>query len=370
MMSKIVIVGCGIIGAAIAYELSLLPELDITVIEQHSMASGSTRAALGVLMGVISQKKKGRAWRLRQTSLKRYQTLISELEAATGLSIPVNRQGVLKLLFEGDNLEQWQKLQEFRDLEGWELFIGDRAYLQDQCPHLVNDQIIGAVYSPNDLQINPVKLTEALVAAAQLNGVKFYFHSTVINCLTHSQNDGLKSCNKIETSQGEIDVDQLIISAGLGSTPISQFLQQTIPIVPVLGQAIRFKLNQPLGKPDFQPVITGNDIHIVPLGNQEYWLGATVEFPTPTAKTVADPQLLEQVKQGAIAFCPQLKDAIILETWSGKRPRPDGISAPIIDTLPGYSNVLLATAHYRNGVLLAPATALDIVSMVRGSLNC
>ncbi|BAZ44566.1 FAD dependent oxidoreductase [Chondrocystis sp. NIES-4102] len=368
-MSKIVIIGCGIVGAAIAYELSLVAGLDITVVEQHTPASGSTGAALGVLMGVISQKKKGRAWRLRQTSLKRYQTLIPELQAITGLSIPVNRQGVLKLLFEGDNFEQWQKLQAFRALEGWELIIGDRAYLNQQCPHLLNDQIIGAVYSPNDLQVNPVKLTEALVAAATLNGVKFYFHSTVINCLTHSQDNGL-SCNKIETTQGEIAVDQLVISAGLGSTPLTQFLQQTIPIVPVLGQAIRFKLNQPLGKSDFQPVITGNDIHIVPLGNQEYWLGATVEFPIPTAETIADPQLLEQVKQGAIAFCPQLKDATILETWSGKRPRPDGISAPIIGTLPGYSNVLLATAHYRNGVLLAPATALDIVSMIRGNLNC
>ena len=66
----------------------------------------------------------------------------------------------------------------------------------------------------------------------------------------------------------------------------------------------------------------------------------------------------------AIAFCPELKQATILKTWSGKRPRPEGIPAPIIEKLTGYSNVLLATAHYRNGVLLAPATALEVARLL------
>jgi glycine oxidase len=363
-MSKIVIIGCGVVGAAIAYELSLIPGLDITVIEKNAPASGSTGAALGVLMGVISQKKKGRAWRLRQTSLKRYETLIPELEAKTGLTIPVNRQGVFKLLFVGDNLEQWQKLQGFRASEGWELIIGDRAYVNQQCPYLVNDKIIGAVYSPCDRQIDPVKLTEALVTAATINGVKFYLKTTVANCLTQVKEGELASCNQLETSKGEIEVEQLIISAGLGSTSLTASLQQTIPIRPVLGQAIKFKLEQPLGNPNFQPVITGNDVHIVSLGNQEYWLGATVEFPTETGESNADEKLLEQVRQKAISFCPILETATILKTWSGKRPRPEGISAPIIGHLSGYSNVLLATAHYRNGILLAPATALVVCQLL------
>ena len=361
-MSKIVIVGCGVVGAAIAYELSLISDLDITVIEKNIPASGSTGAALGVLMGAISQKKKGRAWRFRATSLKRYETLIPELEAKTGIDIPVNRQGILKLLFVGDDLEKWQKLQEFRASEGWELQLGDRDYLARHCPHLTCEDIIGTVYSPQDRQIHPVKLTQALVAAADANGVEFHFGVEAKNFIV--EDDELKSCQRIETSIGNIEVERLIISAGLGSTPLTQSLQQAIPIRPVLGQAIKLKLDRPLGNSDFQPVITGNDIHLVPLGNNEYWLGATVEFPTETGESIADAELLERVKQGAIAFCPELTRATILETWSGKRPRPEGIAAPIIERLTGYSNVYLATAHYRNGVLLAPATALEIVKMI------
>lgn len=372
-MSKVVIIGCGVVGAAIAYELSLRSELDITVVDKNTPASGSTGAALGVLMGAISQKKKGRAWRFRSTSLKRYQTLIPELIAKTGLNISTNHQGIFKLLFAGENLEKWQKLREFRAAEGWELEIADRHFATKHCPHIVNENIIGAVYSPQDGQINPVELTKALVAAATANGVKFHFGVEVKNFIT-AQNTGgerltqiedeLTTCQQLETTTGKIKVGQLIISAGLGSTNLTQYLQQKIPICPVLGQAIKLKLDQPLGNPDFQPVITGNDIHLVPLGKNEYWLGATVEFPTDAGSSIADAELLKEVIQGAIAFCPDLKNAKILESWSGKRPRPEGIPAPIIEKLAGYSNVLLATAHYRNGVLLAPATALEAVQML------
>ncbi len=368
MNQKIVIIGCGIIGAAIAYELSLIKGLDLTVIEQSQKpASGSSGAALGVLMGIISHKKQGRGWQLRETSIQRYSSLISELVAKTGIEIPVNHQGIVKILFAEDNLEKWHKLQQLRASQGWKLEIWDLDYLHRQCPqiNLDNHQIIGAVYSPQDRQINPTKLTEALVMAATQNGVEFHFG---VKCHNFEKRqlveDNLLRCDRLNTTVGELNSDYVIISAGLGSTPLTACLQQEIEIRPVLGQALKFRLDNYLGKPDFQPVITGDDIHIVPLKNQEYWLGATVEFPSDTREIIADTHLLETIKNKAIAFCPALTDATVLETWSGKRPRPQGITAPIIGYLPQYSNVILATAHYRNGVLLAPATALEVRSLI------
>ena len=358
---KIVIVGCGIIGASIAYELSLIPGLRITVIEKNQPASGSTGASLGVLMGAISHKKKGQGWQLRETSLRRYETLIPELEAKTGMKIPINRQGIVKLLFDGDILDKWQKLENFRQKQGWKLEIWDVAELQRQCPQINREKIIGAVYSPQDRQINPTKLTEALVVAATQNGVDFRFGVKCPRVITTSINN----CYQIETTKGNIELDYLIIAAGLGSSPLLASLQAEINIRPVLGQALKLKLHRDLGKLDFQPVITGNDVHLIPLGNKEYWLGATVEFPSETGEVIAQRQLLEQVQTDAMAFCSALVDATILETWSGKRPRPEGIPAPIIGKLAGYSNVLLATAHYRNGVLLAPATALKIKQILK-----
>ena len=356
---KIAIIGCGIVGAAIAYELSLVEGLDITLIDQKAPASGSTNAALGILIGIISRKTKGRAWRLREASMQRYPTLISELEGIIGKAIPHNSQGIVMLRFAGEDTSKWEKLISLRHSQGWNLELWDRAQLQSQCPQVENDQVIGAVYSPQDLQINPVALTQALVTAAEINGVTCGWGVKVNNFVTQGS-----KCVQLQTNEGNLPFDWLVVAAGLGSTPLTASLAQPLDIRPVLGQAMRVKLNQPLGNPDFQPVITGEDVHIAPLGNQEYWLGATVEFPDEIGEIKADETLLNRVREQGIAFCPDLADATILNTWSGKRPRPEGMSAPVIGNLPGYDNVLLATGHYRNGVLLAPATALAIKGLI------
>ncbi len=368
-MSKIIIIGCGIVGATIAYELSLIPQLKITVIEKDSLACGSTGAALGVMMAVISGKTKGRTWRLREASLKRYQSLIPELEAKTGITIPVNDDGIIKLLFAEDKLDKWQKLAQTRSQQGWNLEILTLGQLQQRCPGVAMENLIGAVYSPEDRQVNPQILTKALVAAAQENGVEFQFQTdcqipavAVDSALDSSS--GSQTCRQIETNGAKLDCDQVIIAAGLGSAPLTESLAAAVDIRPVLGQALRLQLEQDLGLDSFQPVITGNDILFVPLGDRQYWLGATVEFPDEDGKVVAQPDLLTKFKQEAETFYPAIANAKILASWQGKRPRPFGQAAPVIGKLDGFENVWLATAHYRNGVLLAPGTAEEIKKLM------
>lgn len=356
-MTHVAVIGCGIVGAAIAYELSYVSGLKVTVLDRQSPAQGVTGAALGILVGISSHKIKGRLWHLRQTSVQRYETLIPELEALTGHQIPFNRNGILRLCFAGEELETWEKLAETRRTQGWQLEIWDTEQVLSRCPQLNSDKVVAAIYSPQDRQVNPTALTQALVAGAERNGVMFKFGVAVESVQTTSESAPLRSCHQIQTTVGSLDVDWLVISSGLGSTPITASLEQPIDIRPVLGQALHLRLKHPLGNPDFQPVITGNDVHIAPVDEREYWVGATVEFPDEAGDVVAEPTCLEKVRQDAIAFCPTLAEATILRTWSGKRPRPEGRPAPIIGQLPGYNNVLLATGHYRNGVLLAPATA-------------
>lgn len=353
-MTKVAIIGCGIIGATIAYELSLIPELNVTVLEQKSPAQGATSAALGVLMGIISHKVKGSAWRLRQSSMQRYETMIPELEKSLGREIPFNRQGILLLCMEGENLISWEELAEVRRSQGFSLEIWDSEKLNANCPQLNLEKVIAGVYSPQDRQINPTILTLALVDAAKKNGVNFKFGVDVSEIAPLA-----KGC-QIKTKDDKIECDWLVLASGLGSSLLTKSLLQPIDIRPVLGQALHLRLDNPLGNPDFQPVITGNDVHIVPLGGGDYWVGATVEFPADGYKVEPDASRLELVKQEAIAFCPPLADATIIKSWVGLRPRPEGRPAPVIGNLPGYSNILLATGHYRNGILLAPATAQAI----------
>ncbi len=376
-MIHVLVIGCGVVGAAIAYELSLVPGLTITVLDKQPPAQGATGAALGVLMGIISHKTKGNAWRMRQASIQRYEVLIPELEALTGRQIPFNRQGILMLCSKGEDLTDWQRLVEIRQSQGWQLEIWDAAQVRSRYPQLDCDT---AIYSPQDRQVEPLSLTLAMVDAAQHNGVTFHFGVTLEEY--YLSTSSTKSVGAVDESPLRQDVDWLVVAAGLGSL---QFLQgirsfppmtvsnQTLnslpcpPIRPVLGQALYLRLGHPIGNPDFQPVITGDDVHIVPVGGGDYWVGATVEFPTNGDEVVAAPEMLEAVRQSAIAFCPALAKATVVRTWTGLRPRPEGRPAPIIGYLQGFSNVLLATGHYRNGVLLAPSTAQAIRQMIAQS---
>ena len=387
-MSHIVIIGCGIVGAAIAYQLSKIEGLKITVLDKQMPAQASTGAALGVLMGVISQKAKGRPWKMRRMSVQTYHSLIPELEAKINRPISHNRQGILQLCLPGDDLDKWQRLIDIREADGLPLEMWDVERLSDRCPQLQTSEVTAAIYSPQDLQVKPVELTLALVEAAQQNGVKFHFGVTVAEYESISQPKNEYRCRQVhiksldETKKAPAlpDVDWLVVAAGLGSLPCLQGikggklrslqlkrksnLDHRFTIVPVLGQALHLQVPAPLGNPDFQPVITGDDVNIVPVAENEYWVGATVEFPNDIGEVVADSNLLDTVMAKAINFCPGLADATILRKWSGLRPRPEGQAAPAVGYLEGFKNVLLATGHYRNGVLLAPATAEAVEKMI------
>lgn len=364
-MKKIVIIGSGIVGSSIAYKLSQYPQLDITLIDAQSPGTGATGAALGILMGIISYKVKGRAWKLRESSLQRYNTLIPELEKLTGLVIPSNNYGIVKLLFCAEDIAKYEQLAEVRSQQGYELQIWTPEVLKSRCLEVDTSSVAGAVYSPYDRQINPTPLTQALVKGASLKGVKCLFGEKVEQITSISNSDNhQQNCREVHLKNQTLLADWVILATGLGTTSLIKSLGSDLAIKPVLGQALLVKNDHWRHDSEFNPVITGNDVHIVPMKNNEFWLGATVEFPTEDMQIVPHQDLLNKLHQNAIAFCPNLADAPIMLSWSGKRPRPDGKTAPVIEKLANYNNILLATGHYRNGILLAPATADAIASMI------
>jgi glycine oxidase len=357
MSTSISIIGCGIIGATIAYELSCSTACQINVYDSQQPAQAATGAALGVMMGIISQKIKGRAWNFRKESISRYQTLIPELEKITKSKIPNNSQGIVKLLSVEDDIAKWEQIAITRAEQEWQLELWNARKVSTQLPQ-INRQFTGmAVYSPQDLQVDPVALTNALVAAAKLNGVNFHF-DRLIESITADQT---QSCN-ISTADSTITSDWVIVTAGLGSTSLLA-PHSSIEIQPVLGQAYQIRLPKSLGNPDFQPVIIADDVNIVPAGNNDYWVGATVEFPVDGVMT-AQAEALAKIQQIAAEICPMLATGEIIRTWQGLRPRPNHRPAPVIDRVGQNKRVLVATGHYRNGILLAPATARIIGDML------
>lgn len=349
-MTRVGIIGAGIVGAAVAYELSTLAGLEISLFEAGTPGQGSTGAALGVWMGAISQKTGGRGWRLRRTSLERLETLVPELERLTGKTLPVNRQGIVLLQFDPQEEGRWRRLQQRRQEQGYVLEYWSRETLLSHCPQVRDPRIVGAVYSPQDRQVHPLPLTQALLRGAEERGVQLYLKTPVLSLSPPGAPLAFK------TEQGDFPLDAAILCAGLGTNRLLRDTLDPLRLQPVLGQALEIQLEETLGLPDFQPVLTGQDLHLVPLGDRRYWVGATVEPETEEP----DPGRLTALWEQICAFYPALAGGQILQTWQGLRPRPAGESAPVIRPLQGYPQVLLATGHYRNGVFLSLATALEI----------
>lgn len=372
---QVTIGGCGIVGAMIAYELSQVPGLAITVCDRQpgpAPANGTqcptaTGAALGVLMGVTSKKSKGNNLQLRLASLQTYETLIPQLVAQTGRVIPVNHQGLVMLQFADDDLARWEDLVKIRYDQGWPLEIWSSDRLKAHLPHFNYEQVSAGVYSPRDRQIDPIALTQALIAAAQQNGVLFCWSTEILGLISSAQTAARSPCQTVQTTTGDIATDWLIIAAGLGSTPLTQTLGSPLLLQPVLGQAIHLRLAAPLSHPLPQPVVTGHDVNFVPLGDQDYWVGATIEFPLEATPPQPNPADFAALMAQAIALFPALATATTQRTWQGLRPRPQGRPAPVIERLSGHHNVILATGHYRNGVLLAPATAAAVQQIIMAS---
>lgn len=340
LMTTITIVGCGVIGALLAYELSKdvsANTLDVTVIEANTQpAMGATGASLGVLMAVCSAKARGTLVKLRLASLSKYDRLIMELTTQTKQDLRYNRNGILNL-YRSPNAETTSRsLIEIRRKQGFELQWLEHQELTEQFSQW---QAEGGLFSPCDRAVHPTRFVNALVAAATQNGVKFLWNTSVKNL-------------------EDISSDRIVITSGMGSNPlIAPFLKNQTQdlLLPIGGQALRLKVpNLNLKNIVHAENEDGTDINIVPLGDDQYWLGATLEFePSQLPREANVPFLLEQ----AIAWCPTFANAEVLETWAGDRPRPQANQAPILGFVPDHPHMLIATGHYRNGVMMAPVTA-------------
>ncbi len=347
------VIGCGVVGCAIAYELAA-SGLSVIGVDAGDPAAGSTGAALGVLVGISSQQPGGDAVHLRLKSLERFDPLIARLEEDLGRGLPVNRCGLLKLLKEGE-AAAWQETLVARQQAGYPLQLLNPVEVGSLQPGLRSDRA-GAIYSPQDRQVQPKLLTQALLEAAQRKGSQFFFHQPVQR--VKRSPDPPFRLHAVYTPAFTFSAGHVILAAGLGSCPVADELELRLPLQAVKGQALWVKAPGLL----LGPVVTDEDLHLVPLGDGSLWVGATVEFHAPHPKPTL--QALQDLLARATSLCPALAEATLLDHWAGCRPRPLGQRAPILGFAPDYVNLLIATGHYRNGVLLAPISAAIMRDLV------
>ena len=250
---------------------------------------------------------------------------------------------LLQLADGDETLGRMRQLAEARSARGVSLL--ERHELQSIWPGLTH----GGLLSERDGRINPLLLLKALrkaLANLPVTGV-----TAAVETISRT-GQGQGSGWQLVCHDGRcLHQDAVVICAALNSPALLQPLGHPRPMQPVLGQALKLKITSgPTDWMSWPAVLVHRGYNLIPDGHGHLLLGATVE---PGERSMPEPlQLMRDLEHSAPEW---LRNARVLDHWSGLRARPVERPAPLLERLePG---LLLATGHYRNGVLLTPATA-------------
>jgi glycine/D-amino acid oxidase-like deaminating enzyme len=347
----VLVVGGGLVGLSVAWQL-LLRGHPVALIDPQLEGAEpehcGSAAALGVLMAQVFHRSSGRGWRLRQRSHALWRQWLGQLEAR-GHHLP-QRQGLLLLAASSEELERQQRLVEERQRRGIALELWGPEQLAKLQPALPAGAL-GALHSPNDGQLDPGPVLGALWAECRALGLQASGDGAV--ALERSGSGWRVQCS----SGAHHSAPWLVISAGVSSGALLAGLGHQLPMEPVLGQALELELAADPAW-TWPGVAVWKGLNLVPRpdleGGRRCWLGATLE-PGSEASASALAQLRHWDTATPASELDWLATATVVRQWQGQRCRPVGRPAPVLEQLePG---LLVVSGHYRNGVLLAPASA-------------
>jgi glycine oxidase ThiO len=346
-VTDVLVIGGGIIGLAIALQLRL-EGAQVTVLSRDFKQAAS-HAAAGMLAPQAEAIPASPMLELCLRSRDLYPAWAEELEAMTGASTGYWACGILKPVYQdrasGERDDESRLPQSSDAIPSYWL---EQAAIHDHQPGL-SAKVVGGWWYPKDAQVDNRSLTATLWMAAREAGVAIQEGITAESVLTEG--------DRVVGVRSQVDnwhADHYILATGAWSNELLP-----VPVHPKKGQMLSVKVPVEQGLP-LQHVLFGEEIYIVPRRDGRIIVGATSEAVGFTPNNT--PAGVQALLTRAIRLFPAIADYPIQECWWGFRPAtPD--EAPILGTSP-YTNLTLATGHYRNGILLTPVTALLIANLV------
>ena len=209
----------------------------------------------------------------------------------------------------------------------------------------MSPDVLGSLYFPNDWQVENRKLIHALEKFAELNEIEIRENCEIKNLLI--ENGKVVGA---ETEGEKFHAETVVLATGAWTSLIKAGDFTLPPVVPIRGQIIVFHTAKRL----FGKVIYSPRGYLVPRADGRILSGATVE-DAGFDKTISE-NATEILRENAEEIAPNLVNLKIHDQWVGLRPfAADGL--PVLGEIAGIENLFIATAHYRNGILLAPLTA-------------
>jgi glycine oxidase len=345
--ADVVVVGAGVIGLALAYELGRRGRRTL-LLERDRPGAGATWAAGGMLAPVSEAETDPPALiDFGRDSLRRYPTFVAEVERLAGASCGYQREGTLWVALDRDDAAELAHVRETLVAKGLAVRPLGVDELRAREPHLSGRALVGLLVA-EDHQVDPRALVGALERANSRLGVEVRAGSAVQRIERTSHGTLLVSGQQTGGGAVAEEAGTVVVAAGAWGAGEIELPTPPPGIRPVKGQLVRLR-----GPRLLRCVVRTPHVYLVPRADGELLVGATVEEMgydlAPTAGATLD--LLRRAWQAL----PGIYDLHLAEVSVGLRAAVDDHLPVIGETdVPG---LFLAGAHFRNGVLLAPATA-------------
>ena len=319
--SDIIIIGAGVIGCSIAYELGRRGA-SVQVVDDRPAGMGATQASAGVLAPYIEAHEGGPLFDLTARSLDRFDGFLARVMAASGVDVAYRRTGTLDVALHDDTIRRFKSRVDALARRGVaaELIDGERVRIEE--PHLTNLALGGMAIASHGF-VAAGELTRALTLAARRHGVNF------------AQRDRVRRIRSgagdlvIETDTETLEGSAVVLAAGSWSGQVGVEGASAAPVRPVRGQLLQLAWN---GAP-LRRVTWSERCYLVPWDDGTVLVGATVEdagFDERT--TVAG---VHDLMAAAAELVPHARTASFQAARAGLRPAtPDDL--PLV----GWSTVL------------------------------
>ena len=345
----ILIIGGGISGMLTARELRLAGR-EVSIIDKSAVGRESSWAGGGILLPIYPWRQAPAISKLVAASLQRFPLLSAELFESTGIDPEWRDCGMLIC-----------KNPDLADATAWcdEYHIAYQTGINERQLHF-NTQFQNPLWLPEIAQIRNPRLLQALKANLLQLGVVF-FENTHITGIGGTEG----RISRIDTGTQSFNIQQLVICSGAWTADVLQTLlpktstARQLPIKPVKGQMLVFDAT-----PDTLPhMVLDGDHYLIPRRDGKILAGSTVET------TGFDKSTTNVAKQAlynfAIGLLPELQHYPLSQHWAGLRPgTPTGV--PFIGFHSDYSNLSINAGHFRNGLVMSPASAQLLADLILG----
>jgi glycine oxidase len=374
-----VVVGGGVIGLSCAWRLAQ-QGARVVVVERGEPGCGATRVAAGML-APVGELTFGEPELLQLTlaAARMYPQFVAELEAASGQRTGYEQLGALHVALDRDEAAQLRRVHDLqRSLELEAEWLPPRR-CRDLEPGLT-PSFHGGVFAPGEAAVDPRALTSALLAALRAEGVEVLTDTEVVDGIfeggrlagvrtrsSHEIGDEMRPDLSPDTGDSCVRAETTVLAGGAWSGATEWLPEHARPpIRPVKGQVLELRRRD--GEPPAHHILASERVYLVPRADGRLIVGATVE--EVGYDTVVTAGGVHELLREAYRLLPDVAEMELVDAIAGLRPgTPDNL--PLVGQ-GAIDGLVLATGHFRNGVLLAPLAAqavADLLSTRRSSLS-